>query len=116
MKHKLIAVAALVTLIVVAAGCAGESGGGSAKRVAIAVTKKGFEPDRVTVKAGNPVTLVVTRKTEKTCATEIVLKDYGLKRELPLNQAVEVTFTPAATGEITFACGMDMIKGTVVAK
>ena len=47
MKHKLIAVAALVTLIVVAAGCAGESGGGSAKRVAIAVTKKGFEPDRV---------------------------------------------------------------------
>ncbi len=116
MNHKLLAVAPLIALAVVAAGCARAPGGASANRVAIAVTDKGFVPDRVTVKAGTPVTLVVTRKTEKTCATEIVLQDFGLRHQLPLNQAVEVTFTPAATGEHTYACGMDMIKGTVVAK
>jgi plastocyanin domain-containing protein len=27
---------------------------------------------------------------------------------------VEITFTPEKAGTLTYACGMDMIKGTVV--
>jgi hypothetical protein len=33
------------------------------------VTDKGFEPNNVTVKKGKPLHLVVTRKTDQTCAT-----------------------------------------------
>jgi len=84
-----------------------------AQVVAIEVTGQGFVPARATVKAGRPVTLVVTRKTERTCATEIVVKDYGVNRPLPLGQAVEVTFTPKKAGPVRYACGMDMIAGVL---
>ncbi len=36
-----------------------------------------------------------------------------MRRALPLNEDVEIEFTPAA-GEIAFVCGMDMLRGTVV--
>ena len=84
-----------------------------AQVVAIEVTGQGFVPARATVKAGRPVTLVITRKTERTCATEIVVKDYGVNQPLPLGQAVEVTFTPKKAGPVRYACGMDMIAGVL---
>lgn len=83
-------------------------------RVEIAVTEDGFVPASVTVTAGQPVTMVVTRKTDKTCATDLVMKDQNINQALPLNQAVEITFTPTQKGELAYACGMDMIKGKVV--
>jgi len=87
--------------------------GASAQVVEIAVTGQGFVPAAVKVKAGIPVKLVVTRKTERTCATEIVIKDYGVNQPLPLDQAVEVTFTPKKPGSVRYACGMDMIAGVL---
>ena len=82
--------------------------------VAMKVTAAGFEPDKVTAKQGQPLTLVITRTTEKTCATEIVVKDYGINTPLPLNKPVSVTFTPTRSGQVKFACAMDMIGGVVV--
>ena len=52
----------------------------------ITVTKKGFEPASVRLKAGQPVTLAVTRRVERTCATEIVVKGLGINKPLPLNK------------------------------
>ena len=57
--------------------------------------------------------VVVTRTVEKTCATDIVLKDFGLSQPLPLNRPVEVTFTPTKAGNVRFACAMDMISATL---
>lgn len=82
--------------------------------VTIEVTKDGFVPAEVKVKAGHPVKLVVTRKVDRTCATEIVIKDFNINKPLPLNQAVEVLFTPSKPGKFRFACGMDMIAGTII--
>ncbi len=82
--------------------------------VNIEVTKDGFVPAEVKVKAGHPVKLVVTRKVDRTCATEIVIKDLSINKPLPLNKAVEVTFAPSKPGKIRYACGMDMIAGTIV--
>ncbi len=87
-----------------------------AQVVRIDVTGDGFVPARASVKAGRPVTLVVTRKTDRTCATQIVIKDYGVDRALPIDQAVEVTFTPKKAGPIRYACGMDMVAGELVAE
>jgi plastocyanin domain-containing protein len=82
--------------------------------VTIEVTGAGFVPAQVKVKANQPVRLVVTRKTDRTCAKEIVIKDVGINKPLPLNQPVEITFTPTKKGQLRYACAMDMIAGVIV--
>jgi plastocyanin domain-containing protein len=80
----------------------------------MSVTAEGFVPAEVKVKAGQPVKLVITRQVERTCATDIVIKDFGIQKALPLHQAVEVDFTPQKTGKVRYACAMDMIAGVIV--
>ena len=83
------------------------------RTVEVTVTSKGFEPANVKVKAGHPVRLVVTRKTDKTCATEIILDDLGINQPLPLDTPVTVEFTPSESGTLRYACAMDHISGLV---
>jgi plastocyanin domain-containing protein len=84
------------------------------QRVTIKVTSKGFEPATIRVKAGRPTVLVVTRMTDKTCVTELVIKDRKIHQSLPLNRAVEIRLGPEKAGRLRFACGMDMVSGTLV--
>jgi plastocyanin domain-containing protein len=79
----------------------------------IAVTSDGFVPASIQVKRGEPVRLVVTRKTQRTCATEIVIKDYGVNQPLPLDKPVTIELTPTKAGQVRYACGMDMIHGVL---
>ena len=83
------------------------------RTVEVAVTDEGFEPSKIKAKKGEKVRLVVTRKTDSTCAKEIVIKDHGINQPLPLAKAVTVAFTPTKSGEIRFACGMDHVSGIV---
>jgi plastocyanin domain-containing protein len=105
-----------LALVTAAAGCAGPPAqkADPSGAIAIQVTEKGFEPAEVKVAAGRPVTLVVTRRTDKTCAKEFVMAAENIHEDLPLNQPVEIRFTPSATGELRYACGMDMISGKIV--
>ena len=86
----------------------------AAQTAKVAVTEKGFEPDAVRLRAGAPASITFTRTTDKTCATEVVFPSLGIKRALPLNEAVAIEFTPEKTGTIAFVCGMNMLKGAVV--
>jgi plastocyanin len=83
------------------------------RTVEVAVTENGFEPSRIKANKGEKVRLVVTRKTDSTCAKEIVIKDRGINQPLPLHKAVAVEFTPTKSGEIRYACGMDHVSGVV---
>ena len=58
--------------------------------------------------------LVVTRKTDATCARELVIQDQGIRKELPLDNPVAIDFTPQKSGEIRYACGMGMIGGVLL--
>lgn len=81
-------------------------------RLEMTVTEKGYEPSPVRVKKGEPLTLVITRTTDKTCATEIVLPGYDIEQDLPLNEPVTLTFTPKESGELKYGCAMrQMISG-----
>jgi plastocyanin domain-containing protein len=82
--------------------------------IAMAVTEKGFEPAAVKVKKGEPVTLVITRKTDATCAKEIVIDEHKVHTKLPLNKAIKVTFTPSKSGELKYGCAMDKMIGGVL--
>jgi plastocyanin domain-containing protein len=86
---------------------------GQARTIEIAVTTKGFEPARVKVTNGEPLKLVVTRKTDDTCAKQIVIPDENIKADLPLNKPVTLSFTPKRTSEIKYACGLNMITGVI---
>ncbi len=86
----------------------------SAGVVEVTVDGSGFHPDRIPAKAGEPITLALTRTTDETCGTEIVIASMGVNQKLPLGERVEVTVTPGEKGEIAFACGMDMLKGVLV--
>ncbi len=95
------------------AGVACKRGQQPGEPVKITVTRNGYEPWRVEARAGVPVTLVVTRTTDETCATELVLPEYGIDRKLPLGQPVTITFTPTRTGTLRYACAMKMFQGQI---
>jgi hypothetical protein len=82
--------------------------------VRVTVTEASFDPQRITVRAGAPARITFTRTSDKTCATAVVFASLNIRRELPLNVPVTIEFTPDKVGEIAFACGSDMLRGTVV--
>jgi plastocyanin domain-containing protein len=83
--------------------------------IEIAVTEKGFEPSPIKVKKDEPLELIVTRKTDKTCAKEIVIDEEKIDAELPLNTPVKIALTPKKTGTIKYGCSMGkMISGQLI--
>ena len=85
-----------------------------ANNVVMTVTDKGFEPANLRVRKGEPVTLVITRKSDASCATEIVIDEYGVNTKLPLGQAVTVRFTPTKSGQLKYGCAMQKMIGGVI--
>ena len=115
--NRVLKMACVVTAAAALAGCA--SGGGGAqgpKEVRITVTEEGFTPAMVEIPKNEAVTLVVTRKTDQTCATEMVFAESGAKYELPKDQVVRIELPAGQPDTLHYACAMDMYKGVVVAK
>lgn len=83
-------------------------------RIEMTVTEAGFVPDTIAAKADQPLTLAITRKHERTCATEIIFAGQEGKTDLPLNKTVEVVYTPKKSGPIKFGCAMGMMIGGVI--
>ncbi len=83
-------------------------------KIAIRADDKGFTPSSVTVKKGAPTTLVFTRTSDDTCATDVVFPEIGIKKALPLNQPVDVEVPTADARTLAFTCGMGMFKSAVV--
>ena len=90
-----------------------------ARRLQIGVLDTGYVPDRIEIMHGEPVTLVFTRTSQSTCATDVhfALPDGSrIDEELPLGTPVEIPLLVATPGEIVYSCGMDMDHGTIVVK
>ena len=82
-------------------------------RLEITVDGAGFHPSDLSVRAGLPAVLVVTRTTDRTCAKEIVIPALDVARPLPLEESVEIVIRPDRKGDIRFTCGMDMVSGVI---
>lgn len=96
-----------------AVGACRKAGPREGEPVRITVTKNGYEPFRVQATRGKPLTLVVTRQTDETCATELLIPEASIMKDLPLGQPVTITFTPERTGELRYSCGMAMFQGVI---
>lgn len=84
-------------------------------RVTVTVTDSGYEPGTIDARASEPLTLVFKRTSDRGCGHQLVFPDRDIRRELPLNQEVEVELTPQKNDTIAFTCGMGMYRGSVVA-
>jgi plastocyanin domain-containing protein len=70
----------------------------------------------VSAPAGQPVRLTITRTSDEGCGQQIVFPSLNVRRDLPLNRAVVVDLAMPASGNIAFTCGMDMLRGSIVAQ
>ena len=115
MKLALLALA--LSILAVITGCnGGQKSSAGPQEVQLAVTDGGFEPARAEVQRGQALTLVVTRKTDQTCAKEILIPSLNVRRALPLNQAVRIDIPAGVADTLNYICGMHMLGGTVAAK
>ena len=87
---------------------------GPDNRVELIVTEHGFEPSPVHVSKGLPVTLVVTRTTDQTCATELIVPGTPVNVPLPLGTPVTITFVPPRSGALRYGCAMQMMVSGVL--
>jgi plastocyanin domain-containing protein len=110
-----ISLAIAILVIVDASALAKSAAGRHAQEqvVPIEVTSAGFVPAQIKTKAMQPIKLVVTRTTDRTCVKKIVIKDFGIDKPLPLNQSVEIRLTPSKPGQVRYACGMNMVAGVI---
>ncbi len=85
------------------------------RKVAIEANKDGYNPDKIPGKPGEKLDLVFTRTFDAECISQLKTPD-GKMVDLPMNKPVEVAVTVPQTGELGFACGMDMFHGVIVAQ
>lgn len=83
------------------------------RKIAVEANIKGYTPGRITAAPGEQLVLVVTRTLEGECLEQITVAG-GAPIALPLNTAVEIPVTAPTSGELAFACGMDMFRGTIL--
>lgn len=79
----------------------------------ITLTSKGYQPERVRLRRGIPARLTFVRKFTATCATEVIIEKYRIRRELPINRPVVIEFTPEKSGELEYTCSMKMVGGKI---
>ncbi len=76
--------------------------------------KGGYAPDVIVVKNGVPVRLNFYRDETSSCSEQVIFSDFGIVRDLPAFKTTPVEFTPDKSGEFSFVCGMNMIRGKLI--
>lgn len=74
----------------------------------------GYSPDVIRVRQGMPVELVFDRQESGECTNRVVFPDLRVSAGLPAHQRTTVRLRPERAGSFGFACGMNMIHGTLV--
>lgn len=76
----------------------------------------GYNPEVISIKKNQTTKINFIRKDPTDCLGEVVLGDFKIKRELPLNQKVSIEITPKKSGEFMYSCGMNMYHGRIIVR
>jgi Cu+-exporting ATPase len=76
--------------------------------------KGGYDPSIIRVRQGVPLRIVFDRREASECSARVVFPDFAMSKALPAFGTTVVELTPERTGEFSFACGMNMLHGTLV--
>ncbi|MCX5336710.1 heavy metal translocating P-type ATPase [Streptomyces sp. NBC_00140] len=74
----------------------------------------GYSPDVIRVRQGIPLELVFDRQESGECTSRVVFPDLRVSAGLPAYTRTTVRVDPAEAGSFGFACGMNMIHGTLL--
>lgn len=80
----------------------------------ITVTKDGYAPSEVTFAKGKFNKIAFYRVDAEGCGDEVVFKSLNIRKKLPVGEVVLIDLPKDFTGELSFACGMDMYKGKLI--
>lgn len=83
---------------------------------ATVLVRGGYEPQVVRVKAGRRLRLTFDRRETSGCSEEVVLADFKVRQFLPANKKTSIEFTPEKPGVYEFTCGMNMLRGQIIAE
>ncbi|MGR3938395.1 heavy metal translocating P-type ATPase [Streptomyces sp. BRA346] len=86
---------------------------GGVQRVGITV-RGGYSPNVIRVRQGMPVELVFDRRESGECTSRVVFPDLRVSAGLPAHTRTTVRLRPDEAGSFGFACGMNMIHGTLL--
>jgi Cu+-exporting ATPase len=86
---------------------------GGVQRVTVTV-RGGYSPDVIRARSGVPLELVFDRQESGDCTSRVVFPDLAVSASLPAYERTTVRLMPSAAGSFGFACGMNMIHGTLI--
>src|SRR6266487_3574472 len=86
---------------------------GGVQRLEVTV-RGGYRPEVIRVRQGVPVELTFDRQESGDCTSRVVFPDFRASAILPAWQRTTVRLDPDQAGEFGFACGMNMIRGTLI--
>lgn len=86
---------------------------GNVQEIVVTV-RGGYSPDIIRVKKGIPLRLIFNRQEAGECSSRVVFPDFQASKTLPPFTRTTLEFTPDKAGEFGFACGMNMLHGTLI--
>ena len=78
------------------------------------IVKGGYEPEVLTIAAGQPRRIIFDRREEGACTSKVVFPSLGIEKELAPFKKTVLELPTTATGVIDYSCGMDMVHGRIV--
>jgi uncharacterized cupredoxin-like copper-binding protein len=85
-----------------------------ADAIKVTVSSNGYQPSEIKLEKGKLAKIAFYRTDADNCGGEVVFSKLNIKKKLPVGETVLVEFTPTESGDLGFACGMDMMKGKVM--
>ena len=76
--------------------------------------KGGYSPDVIRARTGVPLRIVFDRQEDGDCSSKVIFNDFALSRYLAPFATTTVELTPSRPGTFSFACGMNMIHGSLL--
>lgn len=81
------------------------------QQVSMKVTRYGYEPGNITIKAGIPVRWAVDGEGAQGCTSQLVIPDLNIMKSLSRGQNI-IEFTAPSPGQLAFSCSMGMVRGS----
>src|SRR5215472_13478308 len=85
---------------------------GGVQRLEVTV-RGGYSPEVIRLRQGVPAELTFDRQESGDCTSRVVFPDFQVSAALPAYKRTTVRLDPAEAGTFEFACGMNMIHGTL---
>src|SRR6516164_6167055 len=86
---------------------------GGVQRITVTV-RGGYSPDVIRARQGVPLEVVFDRQESGDCTSRVVFPDLAVSASLPAFARTTVRLASPAAGSFGFACGMNMVHGTLV--